>query len=162
MTKSNNRLKKQIMSKFKLNWGWSILLVYITFMLVFLFFFYKSFKELKTNELVTKDYYEKELVYGDVIKKRQNADTMRVPVKIFQKDKNLVIEFPPYVQKAEGKIILYKPDNSKLDQEILLKLDEQNRQVINHDKLVSGRWDVIVDWQSNKVSYLKKEKMTLN
>ncbi len=162
MTLSNNRLKKQIMSKFKLNWGWSILLVYITFMLVFLFFFYKSFKELKTNELVTKDYYEKELVYGDVIKKRQNADTMRVPVKIFQKDKNLVIEFPPYVQKAEGKIILYKPDNSKLDQEILLKLDEQNRQVINHDKLVSGRWDVIVDWQSNKVSYLKKEKMTLN
>jgi len=162
LTLSNNRLKKQIMSKFKLNWGWSILLVYITFMLVFLFFFYKSFKELKTNELVTKDYYEKELVYGDVIKKRQNADTMRVPVKIFQKDKNLVIEFPPYVQKAEGKIILYKPDNSKLDQEILLKLDEQNRQVINHDKLVSGRWDVIVDWQSNKVSYLKKEKMTLN
>ncbi len=150
------------MRKFKLNWGWSILLFYITFILVFLFFFYRSFKELKTNELVTKDYYEKELAYGDVIKKRQNADTMRVSVKIFQKNKNLIIEFPPYVQKAEGKIILYKPDNSKLDQEILLELDEKSRQIINHDQLISGRWDVIVDWIFNEIPYRIEQKMTLN
>ena len=150
------------MSKFKLNWGWSILLVYITFMLVFLFFFYKSFKELETNELVTEDYYKKELAYGDVIKKRQNADTMRVPVKIIQKDKNLIIEFPAYITQVKGKIILYKPDNSKLDQEFILQPDEQNRQIIDQNKLISGRWNVIVDWEYNKVPYRIEQKMTLN
>ena len=150
------------MSKFKLNWGWSILLIYITFMLVFLFFFYKSFKELETNELVTEDYYKKELAYDDVIKKRQNADTMRVPVKIIQKDKNLIIEFPAYITQVKGKIFLYKPDNSKLDQEFILQPDEQNRQIIDQNKLISGRWNVIVDWECNKVPYRIEQKMTLN
>ena len=150
------------MSKFKLNWGWSILLVYITFMLVFLFFFYRSFKELESNELVTKDYYEKELVYGDVIKKRQNADTMRVPVKIFQEQEELVIVFPKYVKDIDGNIKLYKPDNSKLDQKFPLQLDENNRQIINQSKILPGRWNVTVEWQSAKVPYLVEKKMTLN
>jgi len=150
------------MSKFKLNWGWSILLVYITFMLVFLFFFYKSFKELKTNELVTQDYYEKELVYGDVINKRQHADTMRIPVKIFQKQKKLIIKFPPYIDKAEGKILLYKPDNSKLDSNISLQLDDSKQQIIDASKLVPGRWNISVEWQTKKVPYLVEQKMTIN
>jgi len=150
------------MSKFKLNWGWSILLVYITFMLIFLFLFYQSFKELKSNEMVTNDYYKKELAYGDIIKRKQNADTMRIPVKIFQKDRNLIIEFPNYIHKIEGKIILYKPDNSKLDQEIAIQVDQQHRQIIDKNKLISGRWDVIVDWKSGKVPYRIKQKMTLN
>ena len=150
------------MSKFKLNWGWSILLVYITFMLVFLFYFYRSFKELESNELVTEDYYEKELKYGEVIKKRKHADTMRVPVKIFQEQKSLVVQFPPYVDKVEGKIILYRPNNSKLDQKISLQLDQNNRQIIEPSKLIPGRWDVTVEWQLDKVSYLVEEKMTLN
>lgn len=137
-------------------------MVYITFMLIFLFLFYQSFKELKTNEMVTKDYYKKELAYGDVIKRKQNADTMRVQVKIFQKDKNLVIEFPDYIHKIEGKIILYKPDNSKLDQEIAIQPDQQNRQIIDKNKLISGRWDVIVDWKTKNVPYRVKQKMTLN
>ncbi len=150
------------MSKFKLNWGWSILLVYITFMLVFLFYFYRSFGELDSNELVTEDYYEKELVYGDVIKKRQNADTMRVPVKVFQEHKTLVVEFPNYVKNIEGAIKLYKPDNSKLDQQFPIQLDENNRQIIDQSKILPGRWNVTVEWQSNKVPYLVEEKMTLN
>ncbi len=150
------------MNKFKLNWGWSILLVYITFMVIFLFFLYRSFVELKSNELVTDDYYEKELVYGKEIKKRQNADTMRVPVKIFQEQKNLVIVFPEYVKNIKGEIRLYKPDNSKLDRKIHLQLDENNRQIIAPSQLIPGRWNVTVEWQSEHVPYLVEKKMTLN
>ncbi len=150
------------MSKFKLNWGWSILLVYITFMLVFLFYFYRSFKELESNELVTKDYYEKELKYGEVIKKRQHADTMRVPVKIFQEQKNLVVEFPKYIDKVKGKILLYKPDNSKLDSQVSLQLDADKRQIIDPAKLLPGRWNITVEWQSGKVSYLIEKNIFLN
>ncbi len=150
------------MSKFKLNWGWSILLVYITFMLVFLFYFYRSFKELESNELVTKDYYEKELKYGEVIKKRQHADTMRVPVKIFQEQKNLVVEFPKYTDRVKGKILLYKPDNSKLDSQVSLQLDIDKRQIIDPAKLLPGRWNITVEWQSGKVSYLIEKNIFLN
>ena len=149
------------MKKFKLHWGWSILLVYITFMLIFLFYFWRSFKELESNELVTEDYYNKELVYGNVIAKKQHADTMRVAVQIIDTGKGLKIQFPDYVLPVEGKIEFYKPDNSKLDREIPIQLDENGTQIIEPSQLIPGRWNVSIDWQSHKVPYLIEKKMTL-
>jgi hypothetical protein len=149
------------MKKFKLHWGWSILLVYITFMLIFLFYFWRSFKELESNELVTKDYYNKELSYGDVIAKKQNADTMRVPVQILATGKGFEIQFPEYARQVDGKIELYKPDNSKLDREIPLQLDENGKQIIEASQLIPGRWNVSIEWQSHNVPYLLEKKMTL-
>jgi len=149
------------MKKFKLHWGWSILLVYITFMLIFLFYFWRSFKELESNELVTKDYYNKELVYGDVVTKRQNADTMRIAVQIINTGKGLKIKFPDYTLPVEGKIELYKPDNSKLDREIPLQLDENGTQIVKPSQLISGRWNISVDWKSHNLPYLLEKKMTL-
>ncbi len=149
--------------KFKFHWGWAILLVYATFMTVFLFYFYRSFQELKTNELVTKDYYEEELAYGDVLAKKQNADSMRVPVKILQIDKGVVLEFPKYIQAKEisGGVNLYKPDNKRLDKKINLKLDENNQMKIDKANFISGRWNVNIDWKINNVPYYKEEKLTI-
>jgi len=149
------------MKKFKLNWGWSILLVYITFMLIFLFYFWRSFKELETNEIVTDDYYEKELNYGNVLAQKKNADTMRVAVQIINTGQGLEIKFPQYVAHPKGKIILYKPDNAKLDREIPLQLDTTNTQKIAHKDLVPGRWNVSIDWKSNGVPYLIEYKIML-
>jgi len=150
------------MRKFKLNWGWSILLVYLTFMIIFLFAFYRSFKELKTNELVTQDYYTKELAYGDVLKKKENADTMQVAVQLIpQEEGGLQIIFPSYMKDVSGKIILYKPDNAKLDRQIILKLDENNRQLIDKAILIPGRWNISLDWKNNETPYFIEEKMTL-
>jgi len=148
------------MSKFKLHWGWSMVIVYAIFMTVFLFYFYRSFKELETNEMVTEDYYQKELVYGEVLAKRQNADTMRVQVQIVQDTTGLRIIFPKYLKNVEGTIVLYKPDNSKLDSETKIELNADNEQVISKQKFIPGRWDVILDWKSNNTDYYKKEKMT--
>ena len=149
------------MAKFKLNWGWSMLLVYLIFMSVFLFYFWKSFKELESNELVTEDYYEKELVYGKVLAKKHNADTMRIQVQIIPDADGLRIQFPPYIEKIEGKIILYKPDNSKLDREINIELNPDFTQKIPKNQLIPGRWDVKVDWKTNEVPYFIEKKLTL-
>lgn len=149
------------MKKVKLHWGWSILLVYITFMSVFLFYFWRSFQELKTNELVTKNYYEKEFVFGEVLDKRQNADTMRIQIQIIQDTDGLRIKFPPYVKDVKGKIILYKPDNSKFDTEININLNEINEQKIPEKKLIPGRWDLKLDWESNNIHYLFEQKLNL-
>jgi len=149
------------MSKYRFNWGWGILLVYITFMTVFLYFFWQSFKELETNEMVTDDYYEKELVYGEVLAKKKNADTMRVPVKIKQLPEGLKIVFPDYVNDIKGKIILYKPDNSKLDKKIDIKLDQNNHQLIDKSHFISGRWNISIEWKQDNVPYFIEKKLTL-
>ncbi len=147
------------MKKIKLHWGWSILTVYLVFMSIFLFYFWRSFQEQETNEMVTNDYYNKELVYEQVIDKKANADTMRLPVKIIQTPKGLKIIFPSYVKNANGQITLYKPDNSKLDRHIDLQPDENGIQIIATETLVPGRWNVSVDWKIAKVPYLIEKKI---
>ena len=149
------------MAKFKLNWGWSILLVYTTFMTVFLILFFKSFKELETNELVTNNYYQKELKYGDVLAKKKNADSMRVPVKMLQNEQGLQIVFPTYQKEVSGNIILYKPDNQKLDKTIAIDLDKNNQQTIPKKSLISGRWNVSIDWKQNGISYFTENKLDI-
>jgi len=149
------------MAKFKLNWGWSMLLVYILFMTVFGYYFWRSFRELESNELVTQDYYEKELVYGEVLDKKHNADTMRVQVQIINDTDGLRIQFPGYVKDVEGKIILYKPDNSKLDREISIDLDDNFVHKISKKELIPGRWDIKLDWKTGEVPYFIERKLTI-
>jgi hypothetical protein len=55
---------------------------------------------------------------------------------------------------------LYKPDNSKLDQTIPIKLDEKASQKIKKDKLIPGRWDISLDWKINDVPYFIEKKIT--
>ncbi len=137
--------------------------MYITFMTVFLFFFYKSFGELKTNELVTEDYYEKELVYGDILEKKQHADSMRVQVLIQSGQEGVNIVFPSYLSpgKIEGKVILYKPDKKALDQEKEIVLDSLNRMLIRKENFIPGRWNIILDWKVNDIPYFKEQKLTI-
>ena len=149
------------MAKFKLNWGWSMLLVYIIFMSVFLFYFWRSFKELESNELVTEDYYEKELVYGDVLDKKKHADSMQIQVQTVQDTDGLRIQFPNYIENVEGKIILYKPDNSKLDREIPIDLNKNHTQKITKEQLIPGRWDIKLDWKIGEVPYFIERKLTI-
>ena len=148
------------MSKFKLHWGWSILLVYATFVLVFVFFFYKSFIEAESKDFVVEDYYKKELAYGDVMAKKKNADTMQVQVKIINNN-GITVVFPNYIKTIKGTLMLYKPDNKKLDRTIPISLQE-NKQHIDMENLVSGRWNVILDWKIDDTSYFVEKELFVN
>jgi len=148
------------MSKFKLNWGWSILLVYATFVLVFLFYFFKSFHEAASNDLVVEDYYQKELVYGEVLDKKHHADTMRIPVKILNNEKGLTLQFPDYIddKDVKGIITLYKPDNKKLDRETKFNL-QNHQQILEKEKLIPGNWSIYLDWKLGDNPYYIEKKI---
>jgi len=148
------------MAKFKLNWGWSILLVYASFVLIFMFYFFRSFREAASNDLVVEDYYQKELVYGDVLDKKHHADTMQIPVKILNDKKGLTLLFPDYIddKNVKGIITLYKPDNKKLDSET--KFDLQNhQQILGKEKLIPGNWSIYLDWKIGETPYYIEKKI---
>ena len=134
-------------------------MVYATFIIVFLILFFKSFKELETNEMVTDNYYQKELKYGEVLAKKKNADSMRIPVQVLQNAQGIQIVFPSYQKNISGNIILYKPDNQKLDQTIPINLDVNNTQTIPKNSLISGRWNITVDWKQNDILYFIENKL---
>ena len=149
------------MAKFKFNWGWAMVLVFITFMSIFLYLFFKSMEYAKEYDLVVDDYYTAELQYGEELKKIYAADSMRIPVKIQQRKQGVVIIFPPYIdlEKLEGTVTLFKPDNKKLDKTFKLKLDSLHSHWIPKDSFVYGRWNIILRWQLDSIEYLRKEKL---
>ncbi len=151
------------MKKFKFHWGWATLLVYATFMTVFLYYFYKSFQELKTNELVTEDYYTEELQYGNVLAKKQNADTMKVNIQIINGNNGVLIEFPKYVRSKDikGNVTLYKPDRKALDKTLDLKLDSLNQMLIPSKNFISGRWNIQIEWKKDSIPYFVEEKLMI-
>ena len=138
-----------------------MLLVFLTFMSTFLYLFYKSMEYAKDYDLVVDDYYTAELQYGEELKKKHAADTMRIPVQIRLEEDGIKILFPDYTNKnrLEGTVTLYKPDNKKLDKTFPLKLDSAYTQFIPKDSLVYGRWNIILRWQSDGTEYLKEKKI---
>ena len=75
-----------------MNWGYKILVVYIVFVLAILFMVFKS--SMQKTDLVTTDYYAKELKYQQKIDEIKRADALSAPVKYEIKDNELIIVFP--------------------------------------------------------------------
>ncbi len=125
-----------------------------------MFYFFKSFKEAASNDLVVEDYYQKELIYGEVLAKKKNADTMKVQVKILNDEKGISLVFPNYISDNDisGTITLYKPDNKKLDKNIDFNLKQQ-QQLIPKNELISGNWEIFLDWKLNDTAYYIEKKL---
>ncbi len=144
---------------FQWNWGWALLLVFITFMTTFLYVFYLSFKELETNEMVTEDYIADEMKFNQKLEKIHHADSMKTPVKMQLKKEGVLFVFPEKHKGVSGMISLYKPDNKNLDNAWNFKIDSTGKLLIPADSLIFGRWNIQIYWKKDSFEYLKEEKI---
>jgi hypothetical protein len=147
--------------KMKINWGTGIVIAFALFMSFILYFVFKVQSDSKyDNELVTEDYYKKEIrVQGD-IQKVQNANDMKVKVVIANTEKGIHIAFPKDFdfKNIKGKVSLYRPSNQKLDFEIPISLSSSDL-LIPKNNLVGGLWDISVEWNYQGKTYLNKEEI---
>lgn len=148
----------------KFNWGTGITIGIILFMAFILQYVIRvQVDSSYDNELVTEDYYQAESLIDSKYEKKQNANNLSVKLLIKNVADGVVIEFPSDFDftKITGEIFLYRPSNEKLDQTLPLKLTS-NSLLIPKAELVSGRWDVSVDWTYDGISYLSSESFNLN
>ncbi len=143
------------MKKFKWNWGWSLLTVFVLFVIIFSYVFYLSIKHLKNDELFEENYYEAELKYGEILDQKHRADTMRIAVKIHLKKNGIQIQFPPYYppEKVEGTLTLYRPNKKLFDKNIPVNLDSNRMLFVPGDSLLPGRWDIHLKWKLDSLGY---------
>jgi hypothetical protein len=146
----------------KINWGTSIVLVFIGFISFILYFVVKM--NTNTNyehDLVTEDYYKQELAFQNEIDAEKNSKNLQKNITIKKTTKGLVISFPKDKNYSDisGTISLYRPSNKKLDFEIPISLSTS--EVLIEDKnLLEGRWNVTIDWKYDNISYLFKKSLT--
>lgn len=145
----------------KINWGTGIVLAFIGFMAFILFFVIRVNTDKKyDHDLVTEDYYKKELDFQNDINKETNAKKLTENVSLKKTEKGLLIAFPEslYTNSISGIVFLYRPSNKQLDFEVPISLSDHNL-LIPDKRLLDGRWNIKVDWQYNGNSYLYKKEI---
>ncbi len=143
----------------KINWGTGIVIAFGLFMLFILSFVYKVQSNQKyDNELVTEEYYKKEQNVDAEYSKQTNANALIQKVAITSNENGISIQFPSDFDssKIKGKVSLYRPSSQKLDFEVPISLSDSNLLIPKSD-LVSGLWDISVDWSYEGKDYLNKE-----
>lgn len=148
------------MNKLKFNWGVGITLFIILFVGFMLTLVFKAGQQ--NHELVTENYYEKELEFKAILDKKENAkNTFAEQLTCEIKKDSVIILFPPEVNgNITGNIYFFKP--SKKADDITFKINTTDHShSIPLQQLTSGMFKVKVDWQVNKEEYYNESTLVI-
>ena len=141
-----------------MNWGNKIFLVILVFVGGILFMVYKTTTQ--RSELVTTDYYEKELVYQKTIDAQGNANNLIDTVQYGIENDQLAISFPKDFEgkNVEGAVSLYFPSDKSRD--IVQTFSMQDSRIIIPVNAESKRDFILkLDWQSDGIPYYFEKKI---
>lgn len=137
-----------------MNWGYKILLVIIAFIVGMLSMVYIASKQ--TNEMIDKDYYEKELKYQNLINAAQNLNNLNVKKDsiLFVENKMLKLKLPTntFENFKSGNLELLRLDDIKKDKNIELNPINGN-QDISMNELFTGNYKIRLFWENASTQY---------
>lgn len=130
--------------KLKWNWGTKIALLYSSFVLFMLFMVYMSFGQ--KYDLVTENYYAKELVFQRKIDSQERYEQLDIPLKVEIADNYLNIIFPHSKEvEIKGKVDCFRPSDENQDFEFPFN-SNGNIQSIPLEKFSKGKYLLKLDW----------------
>jgi hypothetical protein len=141
-----------------MNWGYKILFVYIVFVLGILFMVFKS--STQKTDLVTTDYYAKELKYQDKIDEMNRAGALSAPVSYVLHGNELAVFFPKDFAGKEltGEVVLYCPSDENKDiKKIFTVKDEPVLLTLSSAK--AGLYELHVSWRAGGMTYYFEKKI---
>jgi len=156
MDTKNNKDKK------KFSWGKGIIALYGFFMLGVALMVYISVT--RQIDLVTPNYYEKEIKYQQQIDKINNTVKLENKLTTTMIAGNFVIVFPDdsiEERPLTGEITFYRPSDAKKDFKLPLTPGIDMKQVVNTEMLEKGLWKVSIDWNKDGVDYYSEEKIVI-
>ena len=144
----------------KLNWGAKIALMYGGFVVLILFLVIKSMKQ--DFQLVSDDYYQKEIKYQDVIDRGKNQSQLSAPITIHANEQKVTLEFPADFTDKEikGDVQFYSSVSAKWDAKFPLKT-VQNSMDINREQLQKTHYIVKINWETEGKKYYQEDSLNL-
>ena len=147
--------------KKKSRWGIGIAVVYGVFMLCVIGVVIAS--RFQQVDLVSRDYYDKEIKYQDHIEKvkRSQAVEKQIAIENIAGEKALIVRLPAGVaaSAATGKLKLFRPSNASLDRSFDLKFDAMAAQRVEYGQLARGLWKIKLDWQVDTLMYYQEQEL---
>ncbi len=104
-------------------------------------------------QLVTEDYYEKELEFQDVQERMARADQLPEPLRWELKGNTLLLDFPEAAGvEFRGSLVFYNPSNEAKDQRMDFSTVNDSL-LLDLGALTAGRYTLKVECQHGGVEY---------
>lgn len=139
----------------KFQWSHGIVAAFIIFIG---FLFIMLWVALHSNiDLVTDNYYEKELQYQTHIDVVKNSREINKEMSVTASGKEIFLEFPHLAPASEysGNIFFFRPSNKSQDFNVPVVIDSSFSQKISMKNYYTGMWRVKISWavQGKKYYY---------
>ena len=136
-----------------ISWGWRVTILYCGFVMLILFLVYKT--TTVKDDLVTPDYYAKELKFQEHLDKEKRANKLKEPLSWSVGSQNISIKFPEDLgmKNTKADILFYNTAEAKKDLSISCTPDSTGVCKVSSEKLSRGIYEMQIDWSANGVSY---------
>jgi hypothetical protein len=143
-----------------MNWGYKILVVYGLFVVGILFMVFKSSNQ--KMDLVTSDYYGKELKYQQIIDQTKRVNALSDTIRYEIKGNDLMVFFPKDFagKQISGNVELYYPadenkdlkkDFSLMDTSFIMGISAANK----------GLHELHITWKADGKDYYFEKKIII-
>lgn len=148
--------------KLKWNWGSGIALLYTVFALSIISLVVYSFRQ--KIDLVTPDYYAKELAYQGQIDKMARAKALPEAMAWEVQKGAIQITLPEAFspERVKGTVTLFKPSDKLSDKEFDLDISESGNQILSTQGFSPGMYKLKIDWQSGDSTFYQEGVIMIN
>ena len=115
------------------------------------------------HELVTEDYYAKELAYQEKIDAGENLAKSTFDVEVKRVDGKLKLLFDqlPSGHDLSGEVKFYKPDNEAMDQTYPIELQDGSQEMELMSEGKFGRYKIQVSFELDGKQFYKEQELVL-
>ena len=143
---------------FSISWGFRIFLLYTGFAFFIILMVWKSFGE--PEELVTDNYYNKELLYNDQMVKTDRVKQLGADLKWRIVDGNLSVEFPG--QADGGTLTFLRPSDKNMDVIVTINSDNSDSMLtIAGSSFRKGMYRLKADWTMDGIGYYSEHVVVI-
>jgi hypothetical protein len=143
----------------KISWGKGLTAAIIFFMLVTILLVAISMNT--KFDLVTDNYYEKDLKYQQVIDKIESSNALESKVELVNHPGAIEIIFPPLEKNITGEVLFYRPSDASKDLTLPISSIPGNRMMISSAHLQKGFWKVKINWATAEGEYYFEESLII-
>lgn len=145
----------------KISWGYRIAALYIGFVLLILFMVVMAMRQ--KIELVTPDYYAKELKFQQEIDAKNNAGLLSANIQVELQQKTVLISLPDEFigKEIKGEALMFRPSDSSLDIAFPLVLNADGKMLLQSDRFKTGLYKLTVKWAADGKNYQTEHTIVL-
>lgn len=144
-----------------MSWGLKIILSFVIFAAGVITMVAVSINN--DTELVTENYYEKEIRYQNEIDMQKRSLFLKNKIKISAERNEILISTDDreLAENLSGEIYFYRTNDSEKDFTEKIKFNSEGLQIINSANMSRGLWKIKLNLIYNSDSYFTEEKIFL-